>query len=270
MRYLIYSFILTMILSSCQKEVSSWKIHKTISLEEISPIGIVSKGENLILSDGDNNRLTEVDTTGEILNVFEDLERPMHIANSSDNIYIPEYGRDVITKISSRGRDTLSINEALDAPSGVDVWDESKVAIADFYNHRIVYTVDGTSWEALGKKGNADGEFHYPTDVQWTSDKLYVADTYNNRVQVFNHMGDHLLTFGQAEKMNATTGLFVDKDIVYVTDFENNRLLIYNSNGQLLQIVDKEFNKPTDVLLHKNKLYVTNYKGKSLTVLKQE
>jgi hypothetical protein len=68
--------------------------------------------------------------------------------------------------------------------------------------------------------------------------------------------------------MNASTGIFVGYEI-YVTDFENNRVLIYSLDGKLVQIIDKDLDKPTDVFVKDDVLYIANYKGKNLMTYKR-
>jgi len=180
---------------------------------------------------------------------------------------IPEFGKDQISRYGDKLIDPLSIKDSLDAPAGVDYLNGT-YAIADFYNHRILIGSQD-NWISFGKEGKAEGEFYYPTDVHLTSDKIYVADAYNNRVQVFDHKGQFLQTFGKEEKMNAATGITVSDTEVFVTDFENDRILIYTLDGNLSQIIDANVSKPTDLILNKGLLYVTNYKGKSLSVFKK-
>jgi len=57
-------------------------------------------------------------------------------------LYIPEYSADTVTIIDDNERSFLSLKNELDAPAGVDVKGDI-YAIADFYNHRIVYHANG-------------------------------------------------------------------------------------------------------------------------------
>jgi len=253
---------------ACQTN-KSWQLDETISLGEITPIGIAYDGTNFWLSDGDNNQLVQVDKLGKVLQTKSGFKRPMHIAYEAGKLYVPEYGKDSITIINNTETSFLDISEELDAPAGVAIAENGDIAIADFYNHRLLLKHDGT-WKSIGKKGrNAAAEFHYPTDVQYTSKALYVADAYNNRIQVFDFDGTHKHTFGRPDKMNATTGLYVWEDQVLVTDFENDRVLIYNTEGILQQTLTEGFSNPTDLIVVDEQLYVINYKGKNMVRFKR-
>jgi len=230
----------------------------------VTPIGIAQLGEHLWISDGDHNQLVHIDKQGKVLGTHDGFERPMHLDAHGEQLYIPEYGKDQITIFSPDEISAVAIQDSLDAPAGVDVYGE-EMAIADFYNHRVLYK-NANAWISIGEKGKADGTFHYPTDVQITSDKIYVADAYNNRIQVFDKSGQHLLTFGAAEKMNAATGIFVSDQQVFVTDFENDRVLIYDLEGALQQTLNTGLEKPTDILLVDKELWIANYKGKDIRI----
>jgi len=263
MKTVFYILIALLLMSSCQKD-SSWQLTKTIDLDTITPIGLAIEGASLWVADGDNNRVVHLSLNGEIKKAYEGFERPMHLAVKGNTVFIPEYGADQITKFDGKTKKTLVLQDSLDAPAGISLW-EQEYAIADFYNHRILY-FNGTETITFGEEGKTEGLFYYPTDVQLTKDKIFVADAYNNRVQVFDKKGQFIKVIGTEEKMNAATGLGVSETQLFVTDFENDRVLIYNLEGTLQQIIEEGLEKPTDVFIDKNLLYIANYKGKNLMV----
>ena len=187
----------------------NWTFETKIALDSFGIIGIAkAENGNVWLSDADENRLVKLNPlTGQILETLADFDRPMHIATRDGALFVAEYGADQITKIQGGKREKLAFSEAFDAPSGVDT-EGGKTAVADFYNHRIVLK-EGDKTVIIGKKGNGSAELTYPTDVQFANGKLYVADAYNHRVQIFDASGKSLKTFGEAEKMNASTGIYV-------------------------------------------------------------
>ncbi|MDX2280097.1 MAG: hypothetical protein NW218_10940 [Saprospiraceae bacterium] len=247
--------------------IKNWSFDKKIALDSFGVIGIASAGDgNLWLSDADNNQLIKINTDGQILETQDGFDRPMHIAERDEALLVAEYSADIIRAIHHGHNDTLDFPEDFDAPSGVDA-EGNKVAVADFYNHRIVFT-DSTANLTFGQKGTAPGELTYPTDVQFAHGKLWVADAYNHRAQVFDLTGKHLKTFGEAEKMNAMTGIFVGEKQVFVTDFENSRVLVYDLDGNLEQVITDNLDKPTDALIVGNLLFVVNYHGRFVSIFK--
>jgi len=249
---------------SCSKEPKKWNYKETISINNISPIGIAPAEKGLWISDGDHNKLINISASGKILDSIIGFERPMHIESIQNKIYVPEYGEDRLTFIQNKEKSQIPIDIKMDGPSGVAIF-ENQIGIADFYNHQVLF-FNGKDWLAFGKKGNKEGEFHYPTDIQILKDKIIVADAYNHRVQILDKQGNFLQFIGENDAMNATTGLFVTKKQIIATDFENNRVLIYSHKGKLLQTITNSLKKPTDILMHQNNLYITNYAGNSIAV----
>jgi len=261
-----------MLWTGCKSEqkqgASDWSFYKKIALDSFGIVGIApAAADNLWLSDADNNRLIKINMEGLVLETQDGYDRPMHITERDGALLVAEYGSDRIRVIHHGKNDTLDFPETFDAPSGVDA-EDGKTAVADFYNHRIVFT-DGATNLSFGKKGNGAGELTYPTDVQFAHGKLWVADAYNHRAQVFDLTGKHLKTFGEAEKMNAMTGIFVGDKQVFVTDFENSRVVVYDLEGNLKQVVSENLDGPTDALQLGDQLFIVNYHGRFLSIFKK-
>ena len=267
MKY-IYTVVLGLLfVVSCKEKEQlpkEWVFAKTIQLDGVNPIGITELNGKLWLSDGDHNRLVQIDAEGKIEQTVDSLERPMHIDANGETIFIPQYGADNIATLKTGVLGALTLKDSLDAPAGVSVLGKQK-AIADFYNNRILYA-DGNEWISFGKEGKAEGEFYYPTDVQITDSLIWVADAYNNRVQAFDKKGNFVKMIGQDQKMNAATGIFVSDTEVFATDFENNRVLVFDHDGTLKQEISKHIEKATDLMIFNKELYVINYRNGKINV----
>lgn len=251
--------ILLVLATACAQP--QWQPDATIDLGDVTPIGIAEQDGNFWLADGDHNQLVVIDRAGEVQRTLKGFERPMHLASDGAAVYVPEYGSDAIVVVGQQGRDVLPIPDSLDAPAGVHLLGD-EIAIADFYNHRILY-FDGSDWTSFGNEGHDFGQLYYPTDVHLTTDRIYVADAYNNRIQIFDKTGKPLRTMGEDAGMNAATGIHVADGEVFITDFENDRVLIFGTDGTLRQTLT-ELGKPTDLLVSDGNLYITNYRGRSL------
>ena len=87
---------------------------------------------------------------------------------------------------------------------------------------------------------------------------------------MFDKKGGFLQMMGQNQKMNAATGIFVSVDEVFVTDFENNRVLVFNMTGELLQVLNDQIEKPTDMMIKDDMLYVINYRNGKLNIFDKQ
>ncbi len=96
-----------------------------------------------------------------------------------------------------------------------------------------------------GSNGNADGQFVTPRNIAVGPDgSVYVADSGNHRIQVFDTAGNHLLEFGnntedppgaKPGEVNEPWGLAVGSDgTVYVADTWNHRIQAFSANGEFL------------------------------------
>ncbi|MBS1249683.1 MAG: Serine/threonine-protein kinase PknD [Chloroflexi bacterium] len=138
------------------------------------------------------------------------------------------------------------------SPRDVAVAPDGTIYIADSSNHRVVHlSADGETlhtWGTFSAPQGGEGEtaapgtFNEPWGIAVGPDgSVYVADTWNHRVQKFTPAGDFVTTwgrFGQAESPDAFWGpraVAVDeKGHVYVTDTGNKRIAIFDSDGNFI------------------------------------
>jgi DNA-binding beta-propeller fold protein YncE len=272
MKNKVLVLLTALLVFSCKQQEETqkeWVLQQVIETNGVNPIGIAFLDDKMWLSDGDHNRLVQIDGNGAIVQAIDSLERPMHIDVKDGAIYVPEYGTDQIRIVKNGEKSFLPLSDSLDAPAGIAIYN-NEMAIADFYNNRILYTKDGTNWMSIGREGHAQGEFYYPTDVHITADKIWVADAYNNRIQVFDKTGAFLQEMGKDQKMNAATGIFVSNDEVFITDFENDRVLIFDFDGNFKQELSEGIEKPTDIIVHNGILYTINYRNGDIQTYKME
>ena len=89
------------------------------------------------------------------------------------------------------------------------------------------------SW---GLKGNKPGQFKYPAGIAIDEQGLvYVADTGNNRIQVYNSEGKWVRGFGARgdglREFSGPTGIAVSAGFVIIADTGNNRVQVLTSDG---------------------------------------
>ncbi len=262
-KLLIFIFVFNGLLTQCQSD-SNWVFYKIIYLENISPIGIASEDSTLWISDPENNSIIQLGSTGTVLKKYSDFQRPMHIAVHNHIVYVPEYLSDQIKLILMDSIKYLQIHTCIDGPSAIDIRD-NLIAIADFYNHKIVLVENGKT-TLIGEKGNRHGELYYPTDVAIKNDLIYVGDAYNNRIQVFDKLGHFQQIIGEFDDIQVATGIYVSNDHIFVTDFYGNRVLIYDLKGNLIEVLSEQLNGPTDIIIQNNQLYICNYNSQSITI----
>jgi len=136
-----------------------------------------------------------------------------------------------------------------DAPRDIAFAPDGTFYVADSRNHRILhFDQDGGYLNAFGTFGASDyatqtlapeGYFNEPWGLAVGPDgSVYVADTWNNRIQKFTAEGEFVTMwgeFGAAETRYhfwGPRGVAVDQQgRVFVTDTGNKRVVIFDSNG---------------------------------------
>ncbi|NMG19251.1 scytonemin biosynthesis PEP-CTERM protein ScyF [Brasilonema bromeliae] len=128
-------------------------------------------------------------------------------------------------------------------PSGVTFDKAGNVYVGDFNGERIFkFTPDGQQIGVIGgTNGTALGEFQGVAGVRISpvSGNIYIADQFNNRVQVLDPNGKPLFTFGSAGsgpgQLLQPIGIEVDdQENVYVADSINSRVQVFDKNGKFL------------------------------------
>ncbi len=133
------------------------------------------------------------------------------------------------------------------APRSLAIAPDGSLYVADSRNHKIQhFSPEGElihSWGSFSNTNSesaAPGTFNEPWGVAVGPDgSVYVADTWNNRIQKFTSKGDFITTWGHsglAEDMNSfygPRGIAVDAaGRVFITDTGNKRVVVFTSDGE--------------------------------------
>ena len=87
-------------------------------------------------------------------------------------------------------------------PRRIAIGPDDSIYVVDQGHNRIVkFSPDGEVLASWGSKGNGDGEFNDPTSVAVdpATNKIYVADPRNKRIQVFDSAGKFVTKWSMPE-----------------------------------------------------------------------
>ena len=160
--------------------------------------------------------------------------QPLGVAvDSKDNVYVGDLKTHRVQKFDADGNFLLGFgkvgegNGEFRGPYNISVDSDDNVYIIDRGNNRIQkFAPDGTfltKWgrnDGDGTPGMRTGEFNWPHEIAIDrQDRIYVSDTYNQRIQVFSVEGTYMFSFGTAKEWGSPKTISVDRDLnIYVSD----------------------------------------------------
>jgi sugar lactone lactonase YvrE len=239
---------------------------------------------------------------GTLSNSDGQFDQPYGIAVDNEKIYVVDSFNHRIqifdingnysSKFGSYGSSSLQLN----FPKGIAIDKDGKIYVADTYNHRImIFNNSGTSllrWIGNKKTGTGtppppssgigQSEFNFPKGVAIDNEgKIYVADTGNSRVQIFNQDGSFIKEFGNQGTANGEflfpEGILVNKGKIYVVDTGNHRVQIFDSLGNFISKFGSfgnrngEFNSPVSIAIDDyDYIYITDTNNNRIQVFKSD
>jgi len=210
------------------------------------------------------------------------LAQPVGLALDADeNLYVVEQAKKGIRVINRKGEPIRFITDpSVEKPSGVAIDRErGKIYLADTAHtksgtHNVkVFDLEGKLVGTVGRgKGSGPGEFLFPTYVTVDAHgNLYVTDTLNSRVQLFDSGGNYVRSFGERGNswgmFDKPKGVATDSfGNVYIVDSGWSNVQIFNPKGQILLFfggrgpIPGMLKNPTAIAIDKqNRIYVGDY-----------
>ncbi|MEO8681643.1 MAG: 6-bladed beta-propeller [Vicinamibacterales bacterium] len=205
------------------------------------------------------------------------LTKPVGVAvDSRDVVYVADATLKRVFGYGVNGELSIAIGHEgeLVAPSGLAIDRAAdRLYVADAGKHEVLcYSAkDGALIRVIGKRGGEAGEFNFPTNLSVDAQgRLYVADTLNFRIQVFDRDGKFVRMFGELGdspgQLNRPKGVAVDSEgHIYVADSSFNNFQVFDEEGRLLLFVGQggsqagEFSLPAGLYIDdQDRIYVAD------------
>ena len=177
---------------------------------------------HIFLTDDHSHVLYKFTKGGDLLMTIGNMDQP------SDTGHRP--GLDIFERISSITKAAGPFN----MPTGVAISSTGDIFVSDGYGNARVhkFSPEGRLLLSWGEPGPGESQFRLPHNI-WIdkSDRVWIADRENSRVQIFDSEGKFL---EQWTDLLRPTYVYMDKDeTVYISELCR-RISIFSIDGQLL------------------------------------
>lgn len=177
---------------------------------------------------------------------------PGTLGATGARLYVADAELKTVFVFDNLGRPLARIGQGLlQRPTGVARDAQSgRLFVADTHAHDLkVFDAEGRHLRTLGQRGEAAGEFNFPTHLALRGARLYVTDTLNNRVQVLDVDPATDATspgFGRFVRSVGARGLFVGNLVrpkgvavdgegnIYVVESYYDSVLVFSAEGEFL------------------------------------
>ena len=128
-----------------------------------------------------------------------------------------------------------------------------------------VYDLNGNIINEFGSKGEKDGEFNSPQNVEVFKNSIFVTDTFNKRIQVFDLEGKFLESIDVNKevlkyKIGTPYDLEIYQDKIYITLPKENQIQVFDLEGKFLESIDvtNHFTDPLGITIRNEILFVAS------------
>jgi DNA-binding beta-propeller fold protein YncE len=255
-----------------------------------SPAGIAVDGSgNVLVADTNNGRIEKFSARGTVLGVLGSkgsgrgqLGNPIGIAvDRIGDIYVADASHHCVWKMAPDGTfvaEWKGPGPGFYGPRRVAIGPDGSIYVVDQGHNRIAkFNPDGQVVAVWGSKGTGESEFNDPTSVAVdpATNKVYVADPINKRIQVFDENGKFLTNWSvpQWGQSAGYEDLVIDSQLnrLYASSTHLDAVLIFDLKGTRIgSLAPKPPDKlegPSALALTDRKLYVLNMAGNRVTVI---
>ena len=255
-----------------------------------SPAGIaVDKTGNVLVADTNNGRIEKFSPTGTFLTVLGtkgsgqgQFRAPNGIAvDSTGNIYVADAVNHRVQKLAPDGTfigELKGPEPGFYGPRRIAVGTGNSIYIVDQGHNRIAkLSADGQVLAVWGSAGNGDGQLNDPTSVAVdpSTNKVYVADPMNKRIQIFDENGKFLTKWSVPEwgQPVGFEDLIIDphRGRLYASSTHLDAIVVFDLSGTRIgSLTPKSPDKlegPSAMTLTDTKLYVLNMAGNRISAI---
>lgn len=209
---------------------------------------------------------------------ISNLQKPTRLAIVGEMLYVSEYGANRISIFNSKLEKIRNI-ENIPGPGKITFDHDCNAYVCASTDHKVYKIApDDTSVASVGGKGRSPGTFNIPNGTCFHNQKLYVCDSENYRIKVYdsdlNLLDIHDKKVLGPKKYKFPCDLAVDSDgMIYLVDGQNHRINVFDENWKPQRIIGKRGTGPGElqnpVCIHideDDQIFVTEYDNNRISV----
>ena len=178
------------------------------------------------------------DLDGELQHSYKlsNCTSPYFIAiNTEQDIIISDIDEKCLCKLDKQGK-YLSCMRDLEYPTFSTIGNDDSIIVADANSDSIcIFNPDGKLRHKFGTCGTGKAQVKKPLGIATDGDNILVADSENNRIQVFRYNGSFVsMIESKDDPLNTPQGLMITEDgFVYVADQKHHCIKKYKYKWML-------------------------------------
>ena len=229
-----------------------------------------------------------VQKLGTPIRIINGVKQPWGVVvNQQGEAVVVEYGGNCVSTFSSSGEKIQSFGSRgsghgqFNGPRGVAIDDNGHILVVDGGNCCIQkFTADGRFIAAVGTSGSGQLQFNIPVGIKINPQTkgVYVADSYNHRVQILHPDLRFFSSFGSwgsgpGQLKTPRDVAFDSANNVYVTNWGNSRIEVFTEKGEFLRQIGRrgagkgELSGPAMITVNSEDIiFVTEYENHRVSV----
>jgi DNA-binding beta-propeller fold protein YncE len=237
---------------------------------------------NILVADTGNGRIQKFSPNGTFVTSIATTDPNGIAVDRAGNIYVAEIGsKHRVQKLGPDGRLIAAWAPGLYGPRKIAIGPDDSIYVVDSGRNRIVkFSPDGQVLASWGSEGSGDGQFRGLTSVAVDpkTNKVYVADPTNSRIQIFDSNGKFLTKWSVPEWRRALgfedLAIDSDKGRLYASSVHLSTIFVFDLQGNRLGAVTprppEKLEAPSAVALAKDKLFILNSASARVSVIDLE
>ena len=206
------------------------------------------------------------------------LDGPYGIAfNSHQEMIVSEWCGHRLSIFDIRGQKIRTFGsrgdspDQMEYPAGIATDDTDNIYVSS--EHKLQkFTSSGGLIKCIGRRGSKKREFEYPLGVTLYDNQVYVCDSDNHHIQVFDLDLNFVRSIGSPGKGRGEFGVPQDVQFdtagnMYVAEFDNGRVQVMDTIGRSFgQKVEGKLRRPSGLHIVDKYVYVSDVSGHCIVV----